>query len=1066
MVTMECEKEKCKENSINWVKSLPSKPCPNSIYFLKTSDGVLMYVSSLTGVLTQIGGSSQGGDITITSPDSSITVTENGQDFQVKVSDILQSLIQSALQPGNNVSELVNDAGYLTELEEQFQTVATDSYVGDRLVPVDANINGLLINKNSNTRNGFEAVNVNTGNGATSSIVARGSANLYEKSISMQWFGSGYFVPYLRDKGAITSTNDIIIAPTNNTGVDFKTGSTISTLTTKMKLDGDGTLNITTQPITDNTVTKGLARKSDGKVVEFDIQGETLQDLQSVTDEGQITTNSMAIIGESKSFNVNSDSSGDNSAGMYLEGTTPKFQIRKGLVDYNIYAQNINSIVNRQASNQSGYEVVSVNGNLADSNGNLTLPITEQGVQSIEALDPLAIDNSDPYNPILNVTTPEYVQELFDSIPPSSGNVDLKINSISSSNLTTLDKAGFLIYINSLNPNVVIPSNQVLIYIITETQQRFEILKNNTTIGLGQTALTTTDVLDYTKVTLSVPNLTPHSIVWIGDSIISGFGLSDTSKRYSTLVSGALGYTESNLGIAGTSVKTQATTIIPTKTSSSKYLVIGYGTNDRAIGGNTAANFQSDLTNFVNAAIAKGWVNTDIILVTMPGYQLQTGVADTTIRAYNTSILNVATNLGTKYLDFYDTMIVNSPYGSVKTLGNLTNDGTHPNVLGSEAHYKIFTNSNLIEYIFNVSGKSLISGGNSEIKNLKLSNFSYKVSGNLLGMDTLGNVYPLTGLPDAVQAEGDIIFSNSLIQKDALVSNPAYRSKDLALLRGIRIFAGYDNVNHNRIDICEDNGDFNIRNHNSSGNLNLYSGTSALPLLGLQVQKNGMVNTNLGITMPFSNTIYLTQTAGGSNYGRLNLFDTNGYSNIENAHASGRYQQYTSGGTTGGKVLQKTMFVSGREQLQNGGTFTDIPSARLAINSTTEGLLIPRLTTAQRDAIVSPANGLQIYNTTNSTIDIYSGTIWTSLVNQNTILTATSVLDFPSTAPASNSDLTITVTGASLGDAVSIGTPPPPTSSEYSAFVSAPDTVTIRLLNSSAVAVNPTSATFKVKVFK
>lgn len=330
-----------------------------------------MYVSSLTGVLTQIGGSSQGGDITITSPDSSITVTENGQDFQIKVSDILQSLIQSALQPGNNVSELVNDAGYLTELGEQFQTVATDSYVGDRLVPVDANINGLLINKNSNTRNGFEAVNINAGNGATSSIVARGSANLYEKSISMQWFGSGYFVPYLRDKGAITSTNDIVIAPTNNTGVDFKTGSTISTLTTKMKLDGDGTLNIITQPITDNTVTKGLARKSDGKVVEFDIQGETLQDLQSVTDEGQITTNSMAIIGESKSFNVNSDSSGDNSAGMYLEGTTPKFQIRKGLVDYNIYAQNINSIVNRQASNQSGYEVVSVNGNLADSNGNV-----------------------------------------------------------------------------------------------------------------------------------------------------------------------------------------------------------------------------------------------------------------------------------------------------------------------------------------------------------------------------------------------------------------------------------------------------------------------------------------------------------------------------------------------------------------------------------------------------------------------------------------------------------------------------------------------------------------------
>ncbi len=54
-------------------------------------------------------------------------------------------------------------------------------------------------------------------------------------------------------------------------------------------------------------------------------------------------------------------------------------------------------------------------------------------------------------------------------------------------------------------------------------------------------------------------------------------------------------------------------------------------------------------------------------------------------------------------------------------------------------------------------------------------------------------------------------------------------------------------------------------------------------------------------------------------------------------------------------------------------------SAILDIASTDRGLLIPRMTTLQRDAITRPANGLQIYNTTNNTIDIYQNTQWGNL---------------------------------------------------------------------------------------
>ncbi|WP_396179665.1 hypothetical protein [Flavobacterium sp.] len=56
------------------------------------------------------------------------------------------------------------------------------------------------------------------------------------------------------------------------------------------------------------------------------------------------------------------------------------------------------------------------------------------------------------------------------------------------------------------------------------------------------------------------------------------------------------------------------------------------------------------------------------------------------------------------------------------------------------------------------------------------------------------------------------------------------------------------------------------------------------------------------------------------------------------------------------------------------GTTTPDGSALLDIVSTSKGLLPPRLTTAQRNAIVNPAQGLIIYNSTLSCIQVNDGT--------------------------------------------------------------------------------------------
>ena len=52
------------------------------------------------------------------------------------------------------------------------------------------------------------------------------------------------------------------------------------------------------------------------------------------------------------------------------------------------------------------------------------------------------------------------------------------------------------------------------------------------------------------------------------------------------------------------------------------------------------------------------------------------------------------------------------------------------------------------------------------------------------------------------------------------------------------------------------------------------------------------------------------------------------------------------------------------------------PSAILDIASGTKGMLIPRMTNAERDAINSPAQGLIIFNTTDSLIENWNGSGW------------------------------------------------------------------------------------------
>lgn len=60
------------------------------------------------------------------------------------------------------------------------------------------------------------------------------------------------------------------------------------------------------------------------------------------------------------------------------------------------------------------------------------------------------------------------------------------------------------------------------------------------------------------------------------------------------------------------------------------------------------------------------------------------------------------------------------------------------------------------------------------------------------------------------------------------------------------------------------------------------------------------------------------------------------------------------------------------------------PSAIFELESTTSGLLLPRMTTTQKNAITSPATGLMVYDITKDAIYYYNGSVWVITV-RNTV---------------------------------------------------------------------------------
>ena len=225
---------------------------------------------------------------------------------------------------------------------------------------------------------------------------------------------------------------------------------------------------------------------------------------------------------------------------------------------------------------------------------------------------------------------------------------------------------------------------------------------------------------------------------------------------------------------------------------------------------------------------------------------------------------------------------------------------------------------------------------------------------------------------------------------------------------------------------------------------------------------SGTINNMYGMRVQFGN-----QSGGGNSPTINNLYGLQIQPQYTTGSTTNLYALYIGFDGTGGSVTNNYGIYQATSNIRNyfGGDVgigQTTPTARLhiAAGTTTKPLL--RFNTGSLmttpDAGAFEFNGNLLYFTPSTTRHrIYHGVVNTGVT-----------LDFPSTNAQTSSDLTVTVTGAVLSDVVSLGVPNVSVNanSNFTAWVSATDIVTVRFNNYSSSTINPTSGIFKVFVTK
>jgi hypothetical protein len=569
------------------------------------------------------------------------------------------------------------------------------------------------------------------------------------------------------------------------------------------------------------------------------------------------------------------------------------------------------------------------------------------------------------------------------------------------------------------------------------------------------------------KLTVGYPYSTTYinsgdTIVFIGNSVCQGSSSTNNYYRFTTVATRQLfnnyGMVEKNLGASGSTVS-DALNKIPTKRSNMAVLVMHYGINE--VGSSWSySTFVTEYKKALDSAIARGWAANRIYITSISGVSIGlSGYSTATQRQFNTVMDSLATVYGATYVDMYECI-------QVAEYNYLAKGILHPYDEGHEILGYIMAGAIINQ--FKTTQPKFAVNGIADFSKIRFNNQYFINRGHLLAIDDSGRVGVSRLLEDRIQTAGRLILGGGILQRGATMTTTFDSTQDILLKAGARFHIGVASTNRAVLDLFSTNGQTTLANYYAGGtmNFNVSGGVTGGAATGLSIAANQTVTIPGELTVGYGKSISVLTGSGNA---KLSLLTATLNTELNNYASVGTVSIGVSAGVTN-STIQKSLqlFPSGRTQIQAGGTFTDITSARFAVNSTTEGLLIPRMTAANVTSISSPANGLLAYNRDSAKVQLYDSVAarWAYIPK---VLINTATLDFGNTVAGAATDLTITVTGAQDGDPVAIGVvnASVPANGSFRAWVSATNTVTVRFVNNDlTTAYDPASGVFKVSVFK
>jgi hypothetical protein len=154
------------------------------------------------------------------------------------------------------------------------------------------------------------------------------------------------------------------------------------------------------------------------------------------------------------------------------------------------------------------------------------------------------------------------------------------------------------------------------------------------------------------------------------------------------------------------------------------------------------------------------------------------------------------------------------------------------------------------------------------------------------------------------------------------------------------------------------------------------TGTRTITIGGANLDLTA-IGTIQGGTLKAANLTLTSTTISGFNNAQLDLNGDNVILNSRTNTASPIRILSGNAGTTS----KGTVYISDYSNLATGVN----SSAALQVDSTVQGFLPPRMTTIQKNAISSPATGLEVYDSTTNTPNYFNGTTWVGVAsNQST----------------------------------------------------------------------------------